>query len=126
MFDEEVRLRSRSPDRTRSEGGIQRFTTDTRAVKHARRRQYSTSSGRSDTLSTRNARTKDTFRCFECQGFGHLARECPTRLKRGPKPSVSPGKGHPTERSKRSRSPGNKHPLVNERMSKNPGNAREA
>jgi hypothetical protein len=73
-FDEAVRLRSRSPDRTRSESGIQRFTTDKRAVKHTRRRQYSTSSGRSDTPSTRNARTKDAFRCFECQGFGHLAR----------------------------------------------------
>lgn len=123
-FDESVRLKSRSPDRSHSEGGRTRHPTDTRAEKRSRRQQRS-SNGRSETLSARNARTKEALRCYECQGFGHFARECPTRLKRGSDSSVSPGKGNPTERSKRSRSPGNKPSQVNERKTRNSGNARE-
>jgi len=56
----------------------------------------------------RKTRTEAAVRCCECDGRGHFARECPTRLKRQKKLSVSPGRKTPSERSKRSHAPGGK------------------
>ena len=47
-------------------------------------------------------------RYYECEGIGHFARECPTRLKRiGNAPNL-PGRKNPSERSKRLSSPSEK------------------
>jgi hypothetical protein len=126
-FDESVRLLWRSPEPAKSGSENQQHRPDMQLGKKSRSQQYSAknSAGRSEASSTKSAQTKVALRCFECEGFGHFARECPNRLKRNSKSSVSPGKGNPTERSKRSRSPGNRT-LSNKRRAKNSGNAREA
>ena len=71
--------------------------------------------GRSENASTRKTQPKAALRCYECEGIGHFARECPTRKKSEPKTSDSPGRKNPTERS---RSPGGNPPLRNERKTK--------
>ena len=57
------------------------------------------------TSGTRNAQTNAVLRCYECEGFGHFGRECPTRQKRETGSTNSPGRRNPTERSRRSWSP---------------------
>jgi len=69
---------------------------------------------------TRRTKFETTFRCYECDGRGHFAKECPTRLKKENKPSDSPGRKNPSERSKSSHEPGEK--LRN----RNSGNESEA
>jgi len=40
-------------------------------------------------------RTEAAVRCYECDGRGHFARECPTRLRKEKKLSDSPGRNKP-------------------------------
>ena len=59
------------------ENGSSRLTADARApTKH----QESTHS------TPRNAQVRATSRCYECEGRGRFARECPTSLKGEGKP----------------------------------------
>jgi hypothetical protein len=53
------------------------------------------------TNRAQNRSARSDFRCFECQGYGHLARECPTRLKKGTGSQTEPGKRNPSGRSRR-------------------------
>jgi len=75
--------------------------------------------------------TKAAFRCFECEGVGHFARECPTRLKREVNFTTTPGRRNPSERFQRvrSHSPGDKPPDGMKkgvrRETKNQGNEKE-
>ena len=72
---------------------------------------------------TRNEQTKEALRCYECEGLGHYARECPTRIKRERNYSHPPERRNRTERSKPSGSQGEKPPFQakseNKRQSEN-------
>jgi len=85
QFDNSVRLCSRSPGRSRPESEGQRQPADSRTENHTRAQRYSkpSNAGRSETPRSRNSQTQEALRCYECQGFGHFARECPTRIKKG-------------------------------------------
>jgi hypothetical protein len=108
---------SRSRCRTRAGSVSEQHSADARRDNHTRTQRNRTSGNANSATasSTRNAQTKAALRCYECQGIGHFASECPTRLKRGAKSSESPGKENPRERSRRSHSPERKPALANRR-----------
>jgi len=40
------------------------------------------SANKATASSSRNKQTKEALQCYECEGLGHYARECPTRIMR--------------------------------------------
>ena len=94
-----------SPTQKSQKNGNSRRSADARATAKHQESSHSTS---------RNAQGKATSRSYECEGRGHFARECPTRLKREGRLPNSPGRKNPSGRSKRPNSPGGK-PRATER-----------
>jgi hypothetical protein len=84
-FDRSVSLMSKCPSRTYTEYEQPRRRSDSRTISGPRSRQNRVPSdaGKATTSGNRTSRTREALRCFECQGIGHFASECPTRRKRG-------------------------------------------
>jgi hypothetical protein len=84
-FDSSVKLQSLSPSRTRHNECKPRCSADARrAVSHTPSQRYNAqgSSDKPTNSSKRSAKTKAALKVYECEGIGHFAGECPTRLKR--------------------------------------------
>jgi hypothetical protein len=100
-FEKSVRLSTRQDDREFAERHSPK-----RTAKQPRARRYARGAHRSGTSSsTRYVQHSSEPRCYECEGRGHIARECPKRKKRE-RTKNAPGRKNLSERSKRSRSPG--------------------
>ena len=121
-------LRLHSPGRTRRDSHEPRGSAEARRANNrtqTQRNMTSRSRNRPKTSANRNDETKAALRCYECEGFGHFARECPTRLNREASSTDSPGKGNPRERTRRSQPPDHPSQRMNRECRKktpNPGN----
>jgi len=72
-----------------------------RADRQARSQRHSApaSTTRAEPQQNRKPRTEAAIGCYVCDGRGHFAKECPTRLRKEKKLSDSPGRKTPSERS---------------------------
>jgi len=79
--------------RTRSDSSS-RHAVGSRTASQAegRRTEVPRSADKAKASSTRNTQTKAALRCYKCEGTGHFARECPTRLKTEQVNSLQPGR----------------------------------
>ena len=108
--EKSVRLLSEPKGRPDSGNGNCRYSGETHAYRQERRQRQSApvSKNRAEHQENRKTPTEAAVRCYECDGRGHFARECPTRLRKEKKLSDSPGRKNPSERSKSSHAPGEK------------------
>jgi hypothetical protein len=124
QFDKLVRLTSQPTSRTQR-------SANTRAIYHTRSQQFESprNADRAAIPSTRDARTKQAMKRYECNGIGHFARECPTRFKREENLPDRPRRRNLSRRSRRPVSPDEKpsHATRREarRETKNQGNGVE-
>jgi len=90
-FEKSVRLTSQSPSSTYAESSRTRQSAEARASSLTHGQQCKASKYR--VQSPRNAQIRKALKCSECEGVGHFATECPTRLIREAKNANSPKKG---------------------------------
>jgi len=107
-FENSVSLQSKSSSQEYSESERSRHVGAARTVNHEGGQHHTVprSANKATASGTRNDQTKEALRCYECEGLGHYARECPTRLKRERNYSHPSKRRNRTERSKRSGSQG--------------------
>ena len=109
QFDRSVRYLSRSSSRTGRVDDRPSRPADshTSSIKRSQQHEHSRIAGRPpNSRITRNAQTEAALRCYECEGLGHYARECPTRQKRESHRPSSPGRRNQSARSRRPRASG--------------------
>ena len=121
-FENSANPQSRSPNQRYSENARMRHSVAMRTV--------SKNTNKASNSNTRSAQTKEALRCHECEGLGHFARECPTRLKREERNFRPPGGKSKGERSRHSQPRGDKHVSSTRRESReavaNSGNDEQA
>jgi len=108
--EKSVPLLSEPKVRPDTGNGNRRYSCETHAYRQARieRQSAPVSKNRADHQENRKMRTEAAVRLYECDGRGHFARECPTRLRKEQKLSDSPCRKNPSERSKLSQAPAEK------------------
>jgi hypothetical protein len=119
-------LKLHSPGRTRHDSHESRGSAEARRANSCTQTQHNMtprSRNRPKTSANRNEQTKAALGCYECEGFGHFARECPTRLNREASSIDSPGKGNPRERTRRLQPPDQPSQRTNRECRKNTPNS---
>ena len=115
---------ARHDSRTYSDSDTSRHAVATRTASQAegQRKEVPKSANMERGSSNRNAQTKAAIRCYECEGTGNFARECPARLK-SEQNFQQPGRRNQTERSRRFGSPGKKPPPKTKQVSRKESNS---
>lgn len=103
-FENSVNIATRQAQPSQRDMRTARSADDDTRVRASSSQQIRQKSGRQDkpaTEKTRKARTKSALRCYECEGIGHFASQCPTRLNRLRASKRSPGRRKQIKRSGR-------------------------